>query len=59
MIGRRRFAPKLYYQLSLDRLVSQSNLLRRIAEVLDFSLVYPLVRLWGANTPSPRRLSCQ
>jgi len=44
MMGYRRFAPKLYYQLSLERLVPQDHLLRRIAEVVDFSFVYPLAR---------------
>jgi hypothetical protein len=52
-MGHRRFALKLYYQLSLDRPVPQKNLLRRIAEVIDFSFVYPLARpLWGAKISS-------
>jgi hypothetical protein len=44
MMGYRRFAPKLCYQLSLERLVPQNHLLRRIAEVIDFSFVHPLAR---------------
>jgi len=44
IMGYRWFAPKLCYQLSLERLVSQNHLLRRIAEVIDFSFVYPLAR---------------
>ena len=53
MMGYRRFAPKLYYQLSLDRLVPQDHLLRRIAEVIDFSFVYPLARPYYSHTGQP------
>jgi len=53
MMGRRRFAPKLYYQLSLDRLVPQDHLLRHIAEVIDFSFVYPLARPYYSHTGQP------
>jgi transposase len=53
MMGQRRFAPKLYYQLSLDRLVPQNHLLRRIAEVIDFSFVYPLARPYYSHTGQP------
>ncbi len=42
MMGKRKFAPKSYYQLPPDRLVSQDHLLRRIAEVIDFLFIYPL-----------------
>ena len=53
MMGHRRFAPKLYYQLSLDRLVPQNHLLRLIAEVIDFSFVYPLARPYYSHTGQP------
>jgi transposase len=53
MMGFRRFAPKLYYQLSLDRLVPQNHLLRLIAEVIDFSFVYPLARPYYSHTGQP------
>jgi transposase len=53
MMGYRRFAPKLYYQLSLDRLVPQDHLLRHIAEVIDFSFVYPLARPCYSHTGQP------
>jgi transposase len=53
MMGLRRFAPKLYYQLSLDRLVPQNHLLRRIAEVIDFSFVYRLARPYYSHTGQP------
>lgn len=53
MMGYRRFAPKLYYQLSLDRLVPENHLLRRIAEVIDFSFVYPLARPYYSHTGQP------
>ena len=53
MMGLRRFAPKLYYQLSLDRLVPADHLLRRIAHVVDFSFVYPLARSYYSHTSQP------
>lgn len=53
MMGQRRFAPKLYYQLSLDHLVPQGHLLRRIAECLDFSFIYPLARSYYSQTGQP------
>jgi len=53
MMGQRRFAPKLYYQLSLDQLVPQGHQLRRIAEVMDFSFVYPLARPYYSHTGQP------
>jgi len=53
MMGHRRFAPKLYYQLSLDRLVPRDHLLRRIAQVVDFSFVYPLARPYYSHTGQP------
>jgi transposase len=53
MMGRRDFAPKLYYQLSLDRLVPADHLLRRIAEAMDFSFVYPMARPYYSHTGQP------
>jgi transposase len=53
MMGLRRFAPKLYYQLSLDRLVPADHLLRLVAEVIDFSFVYPLARSYYSHTGQP------
>src|SRR4030042_2915269 len=53
MMGHRRFAPRLYYQLSLDRLVPSGHLLRRIAEVIDFSFVYRLARPFYTHTGQP------
>ncbi len=42
MMGQRDFETKLYYQLSLDALVPEDHLLRRIAEAVDFSFARPL-----------------
>jgi len=53
MMGRRRFAEKLYYQLSLDQLVPRDHLLRRIAEAVDFSFVRPLCRPFYSHTGQP------
>jgi transposase len=39
MQGCKQFEPRLFYQISLDELVPQEHLVRRLAEVLDFSWV--------------------
>jgi len=39
MMGQRRFDTKLYYNLSLDRLVPQDHLLRQIAAAVDSTLI--------------------
>ena len=53
MLGKHNFAPKLYYQLSLDGLVPQDHLLRRIASAIDFSFVYPMARPYYSHTGQP------
>ncbi len=53
MLGKHNFAPKLYYQLSLDRLVPEDHLLRRIASAIDFSFVYPMARPYYSHTGQP------
>jgi transposase len=53
MMGKRVFAPKLYYQLSLDKLVPQNHLLRQIATAVDFSFVYPLAKSHYSYTGQP------
>jgi transposase len=53
MMGKRKFAPKLYYQVSLDSLVPQHHLLRQIAEAIDFSFIYPLARPYYSHTGQP------
>ncbi len=53
MMGQRRFATKLYYQLSLDQLVPQDHLLRQIASAVDFSFVRPLCRPFYSHTGQP------
>jgi transposase len=53
MMGKHRFAPKLYYELSLDRLVPQDHLLRQISAAIDFAFVYPLARPYYSHTGQP------
>ena len=53
MMGKHRFAPKLYYELSLDRLVPQDHLLRQISAAIDFSFIYPLARSYYSHTGQP------
>jgi transposase len=53
MKGQRRFATKLYYQLSLDDMVPQDHLLRRIAATVDFSFVRGLCRSFYSHTGQP------
>lgn len=52
-MGKRVFAPKLYYQISLDELVPENHLLRRIATAVDFSFVYPLTKPYYSHTGQP------
>ncbi len=53
MMGRHRFAVKIYYQLSLEELVPKKHLLRRNAEAIDFSFVYQLARTYYSYTGQP------
>lgn len=53
MMGRRRFGVKLYYQLSLEQLVPEDHLLRRIAAAVDFSFVRSLCRPFYSHTGQP------
>ena len=53
MMGERKFETKLYYNLSLDRLVPQDYLLRQIAATVDFSFVRGLCRLFYSHTGKP------
>lgn len=53
MMGEQQFETKLYYQLSLDRLVPEDHLLRRIAAAVDFSFVRPLCRPFYSHTGQP------
>jgi transposase len=53
MMGQRDFETKLYYQLSIDELVPQDHLLRRIAAAVDFSFVRPLCRPFYSHTGQP------
>ena len=52
-MGQRDFETKLYYQLSLDRLVPQDHVLRRIAAAVGFSFVRPLCRPFYSYTGQP------
>ena len=53
MMGERKFETKLYYNLSLDQLVPQDYLLRRIAAAVDFSFVRGLCRPFYSHTGKP------
>jgi len=54
MLGQRDFDTKLYYyNLSLDRLVPEDHLLRRIAAGVNFSFVRSLCRPYYSHTGQP------
>jgi transposase len=44
MMGRHKYAAKLYYNLSLEGLVRRNHLLRLIANAIDFSFIYEVAR---------------
>ena len=52
-LGKHQLAPKLYYELSLDRLVPEDHLLRQVSGAIDFSFVYPLARPFYSYTGQP------
>ena len=52
-MGQQRFAPKLFYQFSLDALVPETHLLRRVAEGVDFSFIRQLSRPYYSHTGQP------
>src|SRR3970040_2230238 len=53
MMGRRQFAPKLFYELSLDRLVPETHLLRRVAAAVDFFFMRALWPRYYSHTGQP------
>src|SRR3990170_4238696 len=53
MMGKRYFETKLYYNISLYRLIPQDHLLRQIAGAVDFSFVRPLCRPYYSHTGQP------
>jgi transposase len=44
---------RLYYGLSLTRMVPEDHLLRRIREAVDFSFIWPLCRPYYSHTGRP------
>lgn len=44
MMGQRKFNMKQYHNLSLDDLVSPTNLYRKIDNAIDFSFIYDLAK---------------
>lgn len=52
-MGQRQFVPKLFYEFSLDSLVPETHLLRRIATAVDFSFIRPLCRDYYSSTGQP------
>lgn len=53
MMSQRQFAPKLYYQLSLDQLVPPNHLLRHIHKAINFHFIYALARPYYSHTGQP------
>ena len=54
MMGRKALAGKLFYQVSLEELVPDGHLLRRVAEAVDFGVARRLTARFTA-TPASRR----
>jgi transposase len=53
MMGKRDLESRLYYNISLDRLIPKDHLLRRISAAVDFSFVRPLCRPYYSHTGQP------
>lgn len=53
MMGKKERGEKLYYDFSLDDKVPQDHILRRIAEVVDFSFVHEIACPYYSHTGKP------
>jgi transposase len=53
MLGRTTLEPKLFHQFSLEERVPQDHLLRRVAAVVDFSIVRRLTARFSSHTGQP------
>jgi hypothetical protein len=53
MLGRKKFRPKLFYQLSLEEYVPEDHLLRRVAAVVNFGFVSRLTARFYSHTGQP------
>ncbi len=53
MQGCKQFEPRLFYQISLNDLVPQNHLVRRLAEALDFSWIRSATAILYSNTGRP------
>jgi transposase len=53
MLGRKGFAPKLFYQVSLEEQVPRDHLLRRVAAAVDFTFVRRLTARFYSHTGQP------
>jgi transposase len=53
MQGCKQFEPRLFYQISLEDLVPKDHLVRRLAEVLDFSWVRSVTACLYSHTGRP------
>jgi transposase len=53
MQGCKQFEPRLFYQISLNDLVPQNHIVRRLAEVLDFSWIRSATATLYSNTGRP------
>jgi transposase len=53
VLGQKLFTPKVVHEVNLDERVPQDHLLRRIAEVVDFSFVRRLTARFYSHTGQP------
>ena len=53
MQGHKQFEPRLFYKISLNDLVPQNHLVRRLAEVLDFSWIRSATATLYSDTGRP------
>jgi len=53
MMDDHQFEEKLYYNLSLGRLIPEDHLLRQVAEAVDFAFIRPLCRPYYSHTGRP------
>ena len=53
MMGKKDFKPRIFYRLSLEKMVPQDHLVRALEEVIDLGFVRGLCRKYYSHTGQP------
>jgi transposase len=53
MMGKKDFKPRIFYRLSLEKMVPQDHLVRALEEILDINFIRGLCRKYYSHTGQP------